>query len=245
MKKIHGGYILAAVIIILVFCARAFSGYSGGGGAALTASDGGAELSYTSSEIDSAIGQQYDGDQAEDSGWNDLRFPAERTKKITGKEPKETEYKGGMILEFEDNSSQAIAFNAQMDHGYKLGTDLEFHLHPVLPVAGSGAGIEIIKWDFTYSWAEIGAVMPAETTISKEIDIQNMSADTHFLWDIGSVLTANMATNSGVGVSSMLVCSLTRDHTVVNNSSKHVYLMEADFHYQIDQERGSRTEYTK
>ena len=172
----------------------------------------------------------HDGTQV----WDDLRFPAERTKKITGKEPKETIYRGGMILEFEDSKTQAIAFNAQMSHSYMNGSDLDFHVHVVLPVAGSEAGIEIIKFDFTYAWMEIGASVPNETTITLSTDIQNLAADTHFLWDIGDVLFTNMEQNTGDGVSSMLICSLSRDHTVANNSTKHVYLMEADFHYQID-----------
>lgn len=202
------------------------------------------KLDTTITQVNEAINEQYNGDVSVDSGYDDLRFPAERTKKVTGKEPRETTYKGGQILEFIDNVSQAIIFNDQLPHGHKLGTDLEFHLHIVLPVAGGGAGVENIKWDFTYSWAEIGGIFPAETTVSKTIDIQALAADTHFLWDIGDVLTANMAVGSH-RVSSMLICSLTRDHTVADNSTKHVYLIEADFHHQIDQERGSRTEYTK
>ena len=203
------------------------------------------QVDKTTAEIQLVLDQQYDGDEAVNVGWTDLRFPAERTKKITGKEPKETSYRGGQILEFEDNSSQAVAFNGQMPHEYKNGTDLGAHVHVVLPVAGSGAGPEIIKFDITYSWAEFEATMPSETTITADIDIQNLDADTHYVWPIDDVLVANMSPNTGDGVSSMLICSLTRDHTAVNNSSKHVYLMEVDFHYQIDQERGSRGEYTK
>jgi len=201
-------------------------------------------LTHTFAQVQDAIDQQYDGDQAVDTGWTDMRFPAERTKKITGKEPKETAYKGGQILEFEDDKTQAIAFNGQTDHGYKVGTDLEAHIHVCLPVAGSGSGVENIKFDLTYSWFEIGATIPSETTLTTTVDIQDWAADEHILVELGNLPIANMAVGDS-RVSSMIICSFQRDHTVANNTSKHVYLLEADFHYEVDQERGSRTEYTK
>lgn len=169
-----------------------------------------------------------------DTFWDDLRFPAEGTKKITGKEPVDTVYKGGLILEFEDNASQAVAFNVQLPHGKKDGTDMDAHIHVILPVAGSGAGTENMKFDITYAWAAIGGKMPTtETTITATIDIQNLLADTHYLWDIGDILYSNMQ-GTAVDGSSMLICSFQRDHTVTDNSTKHVYLMEIDFHYEID-----------
>jgi len=40
---------------------------------------------------------------------------------------------------------------------------------------------------------------------------------------------------SGIsGVSSMLICSLTRNTDVADNYADDVYLLEVDFHYQFD-----------
>ena len=94
----------------------------------------------------------------------------------------------------------------------------------------------------TYSWADINGAFPAETTITATRDVQNDSADTHILLDIGDVLASNKVGTDDV--SSMIICSLERDTSVADNYDDSVYLLEADFHYQIDAP-GSREEFTK
>jgi len=172
--------------------------------------------------------------------WDDLRTPANNSKKVPGKEAKDQVYKGGVILKFEDGADQAIAFNVQLPHAYKLGEDIEFHIHIILPIAGVGAGAENVKFDLTHSWADIGAAMPAETTVTVTRDVQSDVADIHYLMEIAAAIDG-----SGIsGVSSMLICSLTRDVGVANNYNNDVYLVEVDFHYPIDT-MGSRQGSTK
>lgn len=172
--------------------------------------------------------------------WDDLRTPANGTKKITGKEAKDQLYLGGVVIKFEKTEDQAVAFNVQLPHAYKLGTDIEFHVHIVPPVAGLGLGAENVKFDFTYSWANIGDTFPVETSVSATRDVQNDGADEHILMEIEDVIDG-----SGIdGVSSMLICSLTRDISVANNYDEDIYLLELDFHFQIDT-MGSRQEAVK
>ena len=90
----------------------------------------------------------------------------------------------------------------------------------------------------------MGAAFPVQKTVSLTGDVQNAVAGNHSYAGLADVPNADMATNS-IGVSSMLICSLTRDNTVANNYADDVYLFEFDFHYQVDQERGSRTEFAK
>jgi len=176
----------------------------------------------------------------QDTVWDDLRTPANSSKKVPGKEAKDETYKSGLIIKFEKADDQAVAFNVQLSHNYKLGTDIEFHIHIVTPVAGSGSGAENVKFDFTYSWADIGDAFPDATTVIAIRDVQNDGADDHILMEI-----ADSIDGSGIsGVSSMLICSLTRDVSVANNYDENIYLIEVDFHYQIDT-IGSRTEMTK
>ena len=177
--------------------------------------------------------------------WDDIKFPVSNVKAIPGKEATEQVYRGGIVLKFESGTDNGIAFNVQLPHSYKLGTDLDYHIHYILPVAGAGAGVENMKWDLTYSWASIGTSMPTEVTLTNTVDVQNFSADTHYIFDIGDVLrsNANLNVNMG-GVSQMLICSLTRDTTVANNYGSDIYLMESDFHIQKDT-LGSKSEYTK
>jgi len=167
--------------------------------------------------------------------WDDLRFPTESVRQVSGKEPSPTSYRGGLVLAFGSIQDNAVTFNAQLPHGTVMHSNLNFHVHIVLPTAGAGAGAENVKFDFTYSWAGIGAAFPASTTLSQTFDVQNDSADTHYLKSLGTVLYANsnQATTAG-GVSNMLICSLSRDVSVANNYSDDVYLVEADFHFRTD-----------
>ncbi|MCP3683938.1 MAG: hypothetical protein GY861_14740 [bacterium] len=172
--------------------------------------------------------------------WDDLRTPINAVKKVSGKEPTETAYKGGLVYSFSKTSDNSIVFNVQVPHEYKLGTDIEFHVHYIIPTAGSGVGAENIKWDFTHSWAKIGSAQPNETTVNTTIDVQSLSANTHYLGEIAATIDGSAID----GVSSMLICSLTRDTSVANDYDDVVYLMEVDFHYQIDT-MGSRQEAVK
>ena len=208
-------------------------------------------LTQTEAQVQLAIDQQLDGDQVAETGWDDMRFSASSAKKLAGvdREPEDVAYHGGVLLNFEHETTKirGISFEAQLPHGYKLGTDLEFHIHVVLPVAGGGtATSEFVEFVLSYCWANLDGTFGTATTITKSVDVKDMSADTHLLWDFGSVLASN--TSGTDGVSSMLICSLVRNsdaEVTVTPSTEDVYLLEADFHYQIDQERGSREEYTK
>jgi len=172
--------------------------------------------------------------------WDDLRTPANNTKKVPGKEAKDFVYNSGVILNFEVGQDQAIAFNVQLPHAYKLGANIEFHAHVILPTSGAGLGAENIKFDFTHAWADLASVVPGETTVPTTIDVQSYVADTHYLMEIAATIDG-----SGIsGVSSMLICSLTRDVGVANNYNDDVYVVEVDFHYPIDT-IGSRLEASK
>lgn len=175
--------------------------------------------------------------------WDDLRFPVDAVRSVSGKVPADVSYQNGLVLGFVNTSDNAITFNIQLNHGAKFGQDLDSHIHIILPVAGAGGGVENIKFDWTYSWAGIGGVFPAYSTMSATLDVQNRAADTHILFDIGDMLYSNRAAGAD-GVSDMIICRLTRDVSVANNYGSSVYLMESDIHVQIDSV-GSRQEAVK
>jgi len=172
--------------------------------------------------------------------WDDLRTPANAVKLDSTNPPSSASYRDGSVLSFSKIQNQKIYFNVQVPHRYELGSDIEFHIHYVLPTGGSGAGAENVKWDFTYSWANIGDAFPASTPATATIDVQNLSADTHYLGEIEDSMDG-----SGIdGVSSMLICSLERDTSVADNYDDVVYLLEVDFHYKSNT-MGSRLEVAK
>ena len=166
--------------------------------------------------------------------YDDLRFPATSVKGGGAFPPTETAYRGGLVLAFGTGpNNEAIQFNAQLPHKYKEGTDIVAHIHWVIPVSGVGGGAENVKWDFTYSWANIASDFPVESSDTITVDVQNDVLNNHMVDDI---VTMNGA---GKTISSMIICSLERDVGVANDYADDAYLVEIDFHYQIDTQ-GSR-----
>ena len=172
--------------------------------------------------------------------WDDLRTPSNTSKAVAGKEATDVAYRGGVVTAFASNTDQAVSFNVQLPHSYKLGEDIEFHIHMVIPTAGSGGADENVKFDFTHSWADIGSAFPVATEVTATRNVKDDSADTHYLFEIAGTIDGSAISI----VSSMIICSLTRDVSVTNDYAHAVYITELDFHYPIDS-MGSRTEASK
>jgi len=82
-------------------------------------------------------------------------------------------------------------------------------------------------------------VFSGDTTTIYGNETINDNAGKHILTNIGTI------TNSGHTLSSMLMCRLFRNSSSETDTfDDFAYLLEADFHYQIDQ-IGSRQEYVK
>ena len=161
--------------------------------------------------------------------YDDLRFPVGSVKGAGAFPPADQPYRGGIVLDFTTGpNSESIQFLAQLPHTYKQGEDVVFHVHWTIPTDGLGLGAENVKWDFTYSWANINAVFPGEATEPLTVDVQNRVAHTHYM---DNVFTLNGA---GKNISSIIICSLTRDVTVANDYGHSAYFLEADFHYPVD-----------
>lgn len=171
--------------------------------------------------------------------WDDLRFPASSVKGGGAFDTTPTAYKNGIVEAFSTGpNNESVQFIAQLPHGYKQGSDLKFHLHWTIPTSGVGGGAENVKWDFTYSWANIGGSFPAATSVTVTVDVQDITTDDHIYTAVIEI--------SGVGkkISSILICSLTRDVGVANDYADDAYFLEADFHYKINTV-GSRLEREK
>jgi len=159
--------------------------------------------------------------------WDDMRIGSHSIVLNGANVPTPTVYKGGYVLAFSTAPpNESIYFNIQLPHTYAEGTDIEPHLHWVIPTAGVGGGAENVKWTATFSWANIRQAFPTQETISVTMDVQNSPADTHFYQDIGWLK------GKGKGISSMIVCSLTRDVSVASDYTHSIYLLEFDFHFQ-------------
>lgn len=149
--------------------------------------------------------------------------------------PTWTAYKGSEILAFDKSQDNKIFFTAQLPHEYKEGSDICFHIHLAYPDSGTGD----TRWIFTYSWANIGSDFPTESTVT--IDIASPEdTDNHHYAEIAPLISG-----TGKTMSSVLLCSLTREGTHANDDyDDDAYLVALDFHVEKDTV-GSRTEITK
>jgi hypothetical protein len=170
--------------------------------------------------------------------WDDLRFPAQALKLSGVKPPAWTAYKGSQVLAFSDQAvignEEYIYFVVQITHDYKEGSDIVPHIH----WAGEDNTAGNVYWRFTYSWANINAVFPAETPI--------YSVGANGITDNHNYATFTALTGSGKSISSMLLCSLSRysSNALDTFNAKLAYLLEIDFHIQKEG-LGSRQETVK
>jgi len=152
--------------------------------------------------------------------------------------PTWTAYRGGEVLAFDKAQSNLIYFNIQLSHKYKLGSNIEFHLHTVAPNDTAGT----VGWVMTHSIADINEEFPVETTISAVETIGLESGNMHQFFEI----SANIGT--AAELSSIIICSLYRDGPAAVAASdtynNDIYLVALDAHIELDTV-GSRTELTK
>jgi hypothetical protein len=145
--------------------------------------------------------------------------------------PTWTAYKGGQILAFSKNQSNEITFNVQFSHKVKIGSDIEFHVHPIPPDDTTGT----VYWRLTVSFADIDSSFPAETTYNATQTIAANSGDDHLVFEISADV------GSPGGVSSGMICSLTRVGAS-DTYDNDIYLFALDAHAEMDK-IGSDTEF--
>ncbi len=157
--------------------------------------------------------------------FQDLRIPATAVRLSGVKPPLLTQYKGGLVLEFEDKAApneQLVYFDLQIPDGWKEGTEIHVHIHWVPETNATGA----VGWRLTTSWANVGDDFPAESTADRTVTINNQ-ADNH----IRSALVTLVDTSKLS--SSMVLGSLMR-LSDTDTYADSAYLVEIDFHMEID-----------
>jgi len=170
--------------------------------------------------------------------WDDQQINLNAVRLHPTQTPTWTDYHGSQVLAFSDTTDHTIYFSAQLTHKYKEGEDIEFHIHYAIETDGAGAGAENVAWSFTHAWSDIDAAIPNATTVAVAYDVQNKVDDTHYLGEIAGTITG-----TSKNISSLLLCSLTRDVSE-DSYGADVYLLAADFHVPLDT-MGSRQEGVK
>jgi hypothetical protein len=171
--------------------------------------------------------------------WDDLRTTVNAVRLSSTKPPAWTSYKSSEILAFSDQSiagnEEQIFFSVQLPHSYQEGTDITPHIHWV-PQDNTGGDV---RWLLTYTWANIDGTFSAATPIYINAPA-GTTADKHLMSSFTAIV------GSGKTISSMLLCSLTRNSSDVLDTynGKSAYFLEIDFHYAEDT-LGSNTITTK
>jgi len=191
----------------------------------------GSANSYTEIEADGTV--EYNGGA---KVWRDEKIRVGTTKLHPSDTPQWATYLGGYVLTFSGTADQTIFFEAQLNHDYAVGENIEFHIHYVPEDATTGNH----RWKLGYTWASTGATFSTQATVAAIIAAPAV-ANQHSIAAISTTI-------SGVdkGISSVLICELTRtaSHSLDTYNSKHIKLISADFHYPCNT-TGSRERLSK
>lgn len=188
------------------------------------------QLTQTTVEVQDAIDQQYDGDEAVNVGWDDLRAPATRIRQGVTAKPDFDTVNFGLL--FPQNDPLEIAYIIlQFPHGYKEGSNIRPHIH----YTQNGASDPVFEMD--YRWYNVGDDASGSFTTITQNGTAGTVAD-----GFAQIGVFPEIDGTGMELSSIFELRLYRDDNVVTGD---VLLKEFDIHYQTDQERGSRQEYVK
>jgi len=173
-----------------------------------------------------------------DTYWDDLRVPFTNTRVTPTKSEPEFEDTGDGLytyaFEDDNDSTESLHFVAQLPHSYKIGTDLECHVHWSPSTTNTGN----VVWKMFYKAISIDGTFPAVGSF-RVIDAADGTAMKHQVTELGDI------DGSGLGISSIIIGNL----TVLGDADEEtftgvVYGWEFDFHYEIDAP-GSLEEYVK
>lgn len=203
---------------------------------------GGDDVNYTEFEADGTMVMNGDA-----TTWDDLRIIPSAFDKPSSAFPALVDYQPGgsgtTFKVYEFAKSDYAFFTCQLPHSYKVGSDVYCHIHWNAGTRGNEESGTKVDWKLDYSWASIGSVFPASTTI----DINDTVTGTDHLHEITQDVIMDGHTVSK-GISSILICKIYRDTTydtwAGTSSGQLPILLEVDFHYEQDT-IGSRTKSTK
>lgn len=166
--------------------------------------------------------------------WDDLQVTLNPATAVYA--PTYADYKAGRVIVFSDEptNEDKIHFVAQLPHRYKIGSNIEPHVHWV----GEDNSAGTIAWKIDYTTAAPNQVFA--TTQSSTTYVANPSTtDLHSYTDIGSI-------PGDLGISGIIVGTISRNSTnaLDTYNGKDVYLLQFDLHFETDM-TGSRTEWVK
>jgi hypothetical protein len=116
----------------------------------------------------------------------------------------------------------------ELNHDYKAGTDIVFHVHfaPMVAVSSANGGV---TWAVEYTWANDGDVHGAATSADATYSMPNPTA-------AFKQLRQDVVTISGAGktIGSVLAFRIFRNRVAANTYADLVALLSVGIHYEVD-----------
>lgn len=170
--------------------------------------------------------------------WDDLKFPANATKEIVGKEPG-IEAATGLLL-FAASGTEAVSLLAQMPHAWKEGSVLHPHVHWMKTTSAAGD----VMWELQYKIAPIGEIMDASWTTLTNSSPVGGTPDTDTA-DYHMITSFDPIDMTGHTLSTCIIFLLSRlGSDAADTYGADARLLEFDVHYELDS-NGSREEFIK
>lgn len=171
-----------------------------------------------------------DGSLKTDTYWIDYTTPL-TTGKVGANAKPDFDYTNIGYLFPQNDPSEILYMVVQLPHGYKLGSDINPHVH----YKRAGATTPTFKID--YAWFNIGDEQPAYQTLTfNQHPITYTSGSKHAIAEATSMLAGD-----DKKISSLLLIKLYRDDNVVTGD---VLAWQFDVHIECDS-YGSSQEYIK
>jgi hypothetical protein len=170
----------------------------------------------------------------DDTMWDDVRVAAQATRPGSSSPTWSAFVGAAHTWLFANAQSNYVEFNAQIPHTYKEGTDIYPHVHwgPSNTSAGN------VVWRLDYTWADIGGSFPNTTAITVT-DAADLTTRKHQVAEFSAI------DGTGKGISSMLICKLTRLGSDEGDTyTSGAWFYEFDFHIEMNS-LGSDEEYVK
>lgn len=192
--------------------------------------------------------------------WEDLKIPVNAvTKKEGDTDPATFDVfvDGLAALKFKNDKDRSVFFTLQLPHGWKEGSNIFPHVHWSVQSNIANPDTQGVVWSLEYRWASLAqkfndnATSPLTLVSGQAVAAPNavggVEAYEHVITplnihSVDGLLTTGVDA-TGKTLSSMLICRLFRDVSDTY-SGDDVFLLEIDFHYQVDSD-GSNQEYTK
>ena len=153
--------------------------------------------------------------------WDDLRVPASSAKRIGNSDPDWEIFKNGVYaLAFDASTDQEIMFSCQIPHKWKLGTNLNPHVHWSPSSTDTGS----VTWKLEYTIANINGTFGATATLDVT-DAGDGTAYKHQYADLGDIDMSGYTATTDVSI--MLMCRLYRDVSDGDDYADDAFLLRS------------------